>query len=262
MRRMLIYGLIVATAGCFGGRRGRKGTVPVEPDLPPLPEYAEMCISKAVVLPSKMNGKRWDGLGRMRRKDAKMLSEMAGAAAGGGYAAAIAAAGTVGVSIFNKVKGPPDVRVRVQLGREYIIRTDPVKDTAIAAFGASKHSCAVLERKEYSERLQFFVEDIDVGRPEMIGTKSFVGIPPEAIHEGTWQIYGFEGVVEIEMTFQPMQKPRARQALPEETAPPTLDDGEDADADEAGEAPPSEPGTAPDPAAEPASEPAVKEIDW
>jgi hypothetical protein len=54
----------------------------------------------------------------------------------------------------------------------------------------------------------------------MIGTKSFVGIPPESIRKGTWQIYGFEGVVEIEMTFEPMEKATKRQPLPEESEPP------------------------------------------
>lgn len=251
MRRATALILIVLMAGCFGaGRRGRKGTVPVQPDLPPLPELVEMCISKAVVLPAQISGKSWDGVGKIRRKDANLIGDIAAAAAGGGYAAAVSAAGTVGASIFNKVKGPPDLRVRVQLGREYIIRTDMVKDTAIAAFGANEHSCSVIERKEYGERLQFFVEDMDVGKPEMVGSKSLVGIPPEAIREGTWQIYGFEQVVEIEMTFQPMENAAKRQPLPEETEPPPgpADEPAEAEADEPAEAEPAEP--------------EVKELDW
>ncbi len=219
-----------------------------------------MCISKAVVLPSKMTGKAWDGIGHLRRKDAKLLGDMAGAAAGGGYAAAVSAAGTVGAAIFDKVKGPPDLRVRVQLGREYIIRTDMIKDAAIAAFGATENSCAVLERKEYAERLQFFVEDMDIGKPEMVGTKSFVGIPPESIRQGTWQIYGFESVVEIEMTFQPMEKPAKRQPLPEETVPPQGPPDEEVGGEPTPTVEPTEP-TEPEPS-EPKPEPDIKKMDW
>lgn len=199
--------------------------MPVQPDLPPLPEYVEVCVSKVVVLPGKVNGKAWDGIGRANRKARKLIPDLIAASQGGGYAAALSAAGSVGTTIFNKVKGPPDLRVQMQLGREYIIRTDYVKDTAIAPFGASEANCAVIERKEYSERVMFVVEDMDVGKPEIVGTNSFVGIPPEAIRSGKWQVMGFDAVVEIELTMQAMEKASSRPALEIEAAPPSVDDG-------------------------------------
>ena len=240
MRRLapvLLCSILVAA--CSFGGRGRKGTVPVQPDLPPLPDFVEVCVSSAIVVPAKVDGKAWDGIGRINRKSRKMLPDMIAAAKGGGYTAALAAAGSVGTTVFNKVKGPPDLRVQMQLGREFIIRTDMVKDTAIAPFGASETSCAVIERKEYSERVQFVVEDMDVGKPEIVGTTSFVGIPVDAIRTGSWQVKGFDAVVEIELTLQPMEKPEAREPLPEESAPPSVDDGA-ADPDAAGSEAPAD----------------------
>lgn len=222
---------------CGGSSRGRQGTVPVQPDLPPLPDYVEMCVSKVVALPAKPNGHAWDGIGKINRKARKLLPDLAAAAQGGGYAAAAAAAGSIGVSIFNKVKGPPDMRVRIQLGREFIIRTDMVKDTAIAAFPSSAANCAVIEAKEYSERVQFVVEDLDVGRPEVVGTVSLIGIPHDSIRNGTWAILGFDQVVEISVTLQPMEKPSRREALAPEAAPPTVA----GDEEPVTEPPPSQP---------------------
>lgn len=216
----------VLLSGCFKGR-GSKGTVPVQPDLPPLPDFVEVCVSKAVVLPAKVNGKSWDGIGRVNRKARKLLPDLVAASQGGGYAAALSAAGSVGTTIFNKVKGPPDLRVQMQLGREYILRTDYVKDTAIAPFGSSEANCAVIARKEYGERVQFVVEDVDVGKTEVVGTTSFVGIPVDAIRSGSWQVLGFDAVVEIELTMQPMEKASDRAPLAEEVAPPSVEDGQD-----------------------------------
>lgn len=209
----------------------------MQPDLPPLPEYVEVCVSKAVVLPAKVNGKSWDGIGRANRKARKLIPDLIAASQGGGYAAALAAAGDVGTKIFNKVKGAPDLRVQMQLGREYIVRTDYVKDTAIAPFGASEANCAVIAQKEYSERVQFVVEDMDVGKPEVVGTTSFVGIPVDAIRSGSWQVNGFDAVIEIQLTLQPMEKPKDRQPLAEEAAPPSIDD---ADGPEGAEGTPTE----------------------
>lgn len=202
--------------------------MPTQPALPPLPDFVEVCVSKAVVLPAKVDGKAWDGIGRANRKARKLLPELIAASQGGGYAAAMMAAGDVGTTIFNKVKGPPDLRVQLQLGRHYIVRTDFVKDTAIAPFGASEANCAVIEKKEYSERVQFVVEDVDVGKPEVVGTTSFVGIPVDAIRSGTWQVNGFDAVVELQLTLQPMEKASERVPLPEESAPPSVEDGADA----------------------------------
>lgn len=229
----------VLLGGCFKGR-GSKGTVPVQPDLPPLPEFVEVCVSKAVVLPAKVNGKSWDGIGRVNRKARKLLPDLIAASQGGGYAAALSAAGSVGTTVFNKVKGPPDLRVQMQLGREYILRTDYVKDTAIAPFGSSEANCAVIARKEYGERVQFVVEDVDVGKTEVVGTTSFVGIPVEAIRSGTWQVLGFDAVVEIQLTMQPMEKASDRAPLVDEATPPSVED----------EASPAESTPAPAPAAE------------
>ncbi len=236
--------------GCsISGGRGREGTVPTQPALPPLPEFVEICISKAVVLPAKMDGKSWDGIGRIGRKSRKLIPDLAAAAQTGGYSAALSAAGAVGTSVFNKVKGPPDLRVQMQLGRDFIIRTDQVKDSTIAAFGANEASCAVIERKEYSERVQFVVEDLDVGKPEVAGSKSLVGIPVEAIQSGTWQVFGFDSVVEIELTLQPMEKRKNRKSLPQETAPPTVPDGPEPQPAPAEAPAPAEPGAeTPEPA--------------
>ncbi|MGH1340301.1 MAG: hypothetical protein ACRBN8_02025 [Nannocystales bacterium] len=219
----------VLLGGCFRGR-GSKGTVPVQPDLPPLPEFVEVCVSKAVVLPAKLNGKSWDGIGRANRKARKLLPDLIAASQGGGYAAALSAAGSVGTTVFNKVKGPPDLRVQMQLGREYIVRTDYVKDTAIAPFGSSEANCAVIAREEYGERVQFVVEDVDVAKTEVVGTTSFVGIPVDAIRSGSWQVLGFDAVVEIELTMQPMEKASNRVPLADEAAPPSVGDegGDDA----------------------------------
>lgn len=235
MKKSIVLSVCLMTGCSFGGR-GRGGTVPTQPDLPPLPEYVEVCVSKVVVLPAKMNGKAWDGVGKINRKQRKLIPDLVAAANGGGYAAAIGAAGSLGTSIFNKVKGPPDLRVQMQLGREQIIRTDMVKDTALAPFEASEANCAVIERKEYSERVQFVVEDMDVGKPEIAGTTSFIGIPVDAIRSGTWQVLGFDTVVEIELTLQPMEKPKRREALPEETEPPHApEESETGEQSEAGE---------------------------
>ncbi|MEM6992393.1 MAG: hypothetical protein AAF721_17910 [Myxococcota bacterium] len=247
----MLLGGVLASACSFGGR-GRKGTVPVQPDLPPLPDYVEMCVSKAVSLPGKMNGQAWDGIGKIGRKERKLIPDLAKAAAGGGYAAATAAAMHLGPTIFNKVKGPPDLRVRVQLGREFIIRTSMVKDTPIAAFPSSEANCAVIKAKEYGERVQFIVEDLDVGRPEVVGTISLVGIPAESIRKGTWEIFGFDQVVEIGITLQPMEKPKPRAALPpdDETPPP------DEATPPAEAPPPAQPAPAQSP---PPAEPGIKE---
>jgi hypothetical protein len=231
LRRSLFFAVALLPACSFMGR-GSRGTVPVQPDLPPLPDFVEVCVSKAVVLPAKVNGKSWDGIGRANRKARKLLPDLIAASQGGGYAAALAAAGDVGTKVFNKVKGAPDLRVQMQLGREYIVRTDYVKDTAIAPFGASEANCAVIARKEYSERVQFVVEDMDVGKPEVVGTTSFVGIPVDAIRSGTWQVNGFDAVVEIQLTLQPMEKPKDRAPVTEEAAPPSIEDGTEAGDDE------------------------------
>lgn len=236
LRRSIILFAALMSACSFSGR-GSRGTVPVQPDLPPLPEFVEVCVSKAVVLPAKVNGKSWDGIGRANRKARKLIPDLVAASQGGGYAAALAAAGDVGTKIFNKVKGAPDLRVQMQLGREYIVRTDYVKDTAIAPFGASEANCAVIAKKEYSERVQFVVEDMDVGKPEVVGTTSFVGIPVEALRSGSWQVNGFDAVIEIQLTLQPMEKPKDRQPLAEEAAPPSIDD---ADGPEGAEGTPTE----------------------
>ena len=212
----------------------------MQPDLPPLPEFVEVCVSKAVVLPAKVNGKSWDGIGRANRKARKLIPDLIAASQGGGYAAALAAAGDVGTKIFNKVKGAPDLRVQMQLGREYIVRTDYVKDTAIAPFGASEANCAVIAKKEYSERVHFVVEDMDVGKPEVVGTTSFIGIPVDAIRSGTWQVNGFDAVVEIQLTMQPMEKPKDRKPLAEETAPPSIDDADGPDVSDDDEGTPTE----------------------
>jgi hypothetical protein len=213
-------------AGC-GSRRGRGGAVPVERDLPPLPEAVELCISKAVVLPGKLDGRPWDGVGRADRDARKLIPHLAAAASTGGYSAALSAAGTVGAAVFNKVKGPPDLRVRVQIGRDHVIRSRIAADGAIAAFASDENNCAVIERKEYDERIQLIVDDMDVGKPELAGTTSFIGIPPEAILEGTWLVTGFDQVVELGFTMQPMQKPAApRPALPPEPAPASGDTGD------------------------------------
>lgn len=235
LRRSLILSVALMSACSFMGR-GSRGTVAVQPDLPPLPDFVEVCVSKAVVLPAKVNGKSWDGIGRANRKARKLLPDLIAASQGGGYAAAMMAAGDVGSKVFNKVKGPPDLRVQMQLGREYIVRTDYVKDTAIAPFGASEANCAVIAKKEYSERVQFVVEDMDVGKPEVVGTTSFVGIPVDAIRSGTWQVNGFDAVVEIQLTLQPMEKASDRAPLVEEAAPPSVEDGaEAAEADDDGD---------------------------
>ncbi len=228
MRRstVLIFACVLLSCGFKG--RGSKGHVPVQPDLPPLPDFVEVCVSKAISLPSKVNGKSWDGIGRANRKARKLLPDLIAASQGGGYTAALNAAGSVGSAIFNKVKGPPDLRVQMQLGREYILRTDYVKDTAIAPFGASEANCAVIASKEYGERVQFVVEDVDVGKPEVVGTTSFVGIPVEALRSGSWTVLGFDAVVEIELTLQPMEVATERAPLEEELEPPSVgDDGED-----------------------------------
>ncbi len=242
----LVLGLASVGCGGGGGGRGRKGTVPVQPDLPPLPDYVEVCVSKAIVLPAKMDGHAWDGVGRANRKARKMIPELVAASQGGGYAAAMAVAGDVGTTLFNKVKGPPDLRVRMQLGRPMIIRTDMIKDSAIAAFGATEASCAVIEKKEYVERVRFFVEDLDVGRPEIVGSTSFVGIPEEALRTGSWTVYGFDSVVEIELTLQPMRKPeKPRQELVPETEPPSGPPDEEAPS--GGEDTQAQAGALPDP---------------
>lgn len=224
MLRSSLIALTILSSACSFSGRGSRGTVPVQPDLPPLPEFVEVCVSKAVVLPAKVNGKSWDGVGRVDRRARKLIPDLISASQGGGYAAALSAAGSVGTKVFNKVKGPPDLRVQMQLGREYIVRTDHVKDTAIAPFGASEANCAVIAKDEYSERVQFVVEDMDVGKPEIVGTTAFVGIPVEAIRSGSWQVNGFDAVVEIQLTLQPMEKPKDRRPLNEETAPPSVDD--------------------------------------
>jgi len=225
MLRSIALSLVALATACSFSGRGSGGTVPVQPDLPPLPEFVEVCVSKAVVLPAKVNGKSWDGIGRANRKARKLLPDLIAASKGGGYAAAMVAAGEVGTKIFNKVKGPPDLRVQMQLGREYIVRSDFVKDTAIAPFGASEANCAVIAKKEYSERVQFVVEDVDVGKPEIVGTTSFIGIPVDAIRSGTWQVNGFDAVVEIQLTLQPMEKAEERKPLAQEAEPPKVEDG-------------------------------------
>lgn len=232
MRRptALIFSCVLLACGFKG--RGSKGTVPVQPDLPPLPDFVEVCVSKAISLPAKVNGKSWDGIGRASRRSRKMLPDLIAASRGGGYAAALNAAGSVGTAAFNKVKGPPDLRVQMQLGREYILRTDYVKDSAIAPFGSSEANCAVIASKEYGERVQFVVEDVDVGKPEIVGTTSFVGIPVEALRSGSWTVLGFDAVVEIELTLQPMEKAPERAPLAEEVAPPSVEDDGKADAAE------------------------------
>ena len=229
--RPLVIVFALLTACAFKGR-GSRGTVPTQPDLPTLPEFVEVCVSKAVVLPAKVDGKALDGLGRASRKARKLLPSLIAASQGGGHAAAVVAAGEVGATIFNKVKGPPDLRVQLQLGREYIVRTGFVKDTVIAPFGASEANCAVIAKKEYSERVQFVVEDVDVGKPEVVGTTSFVGIPVEALRSGTWQVNGFDAVVELQLTLQPMEKASERAPLAEEPAPPSVEDGADVADDE------------------------------
>lgn len=231
IRRALIAStsLLLGLGACGGlsGGRGRQGTVPVQPDLPPLPDFVEVCVSKAIVLPSKIDGQAWDGIGRARRQTRKLLPEIVAASQSGGYEAALLAAGELGVGVFNHVKGPPDVRVSMQLGRPMVIRSEMNKDATISAFNASEDNCAVIEAKEYGERVQFVVEDLDVGRPDLIGTTSFIGIPEDALRSGTWRLNGFDGVVELELTLQPMEKPAApRPELNDEAEPPSVPDDE------------------------------------
>lgn len=165
-----------------------------------LPDAVELCVSKVISLPAKMDGRVWDGFGRV--EGAANLAKMASLAATGGYAAVLAAAPEV-VSMVQKAKGPPDLFVKVQIGHDWIISTPMQKDSVIATYGASSTVCRVVEKARYQDLLRFEVTDMDLSEHDPVGSKTLAGIPAEAIRDRVWTINGFDQVIEIEVTLDP-----------------------------------------------------------
>lgn len=170
------------------------------PPTAALPDAVELCISKVISLPGKMDGRVWDGLGTV--DGAETLIKIASLAAKGGYAAVLAAAPQV-ASMVQKAKGPPDLVVRAQLGHDWIISTPMQKDSVIATYGASLNVCSVIEKVRYQDLLRFEVTDMDLSEHDPVGSKTLAGIPAKAIRDRVWTINGFDQVIEIEITLDP-----------------------------------------------------------
>jgi len=170
------------------------------PPTAALPDAVELCVSKVISLPAKMDGRVWDGFGRV--DGAQALAQVAALAAKGGYAAVLAAAPHV-ASMVQKAKGAPDLVVKVQLGPDWIISTPMQKDSVIATHGASPEVCRVVEKARYQDLLRFEVTDMDLSEHDPVGSKTLPGIPAEAIRERVWTINGFDQVIEIEVTLDP-----------------------------------------------------------
>lgn len=171
----------------------------------------QVCVSKALLLPSKSNGKPWDFGGR--KSDPKALKDLITTAMAGGAAAVVT------TPLFEAALGAmagPDPYVKVYVDNKRIIHTNVARDGLQAQWspevvpkqcfengrkrGGGCNNCATIQASSARSLISIEVWESDRRDDDSVGKKQLPRIPLKALDAKVWTIEPFDQVLGLEMS--------------------------------------------------------------